>query len=150
MLKITNKRDFLAGLMFVVIGVGALIAAKDLRMGSPVRMGAGFFPFALTGLLIVLGLVIMAYGLRSHEETRVGFSWRPLIVIPIAVAVFALLISTAGLAITTALIVILSRLARPGHAWTETVLLALAASILTAAVFYYGLGLNLPLWPDVR
>ena len=115
MLKITNKRDFLAGVMFVVVGVAALVAARDLRMGTPVRMGAGFFPFTLTGLLILLGLVIMASGLRSQDETRVRFAWRPLIVIPAAVAVFAFLINTAGLAITTVVIVVLSRLARPGH-----------------------------------
>ena len=147
MLKITNRRDFLAGLMFVVIGIAALIAATNLRMGTPMRMGAGFFPFVLTGFLILLGLVIMAWGLRSEEETHVRLAWRPLIVIPAAVAVFALLINTAGLALTIAVIVGLSRLARPGHGWTETILLALGATVVTAAVFYYGLGMNLPLCP---
>ena len=150
MLKITNKRDFLAGVMFVAVGVAAMVAARDLRMGTPVRMGAGFFPFALTGLLILLGLVIMASGLRSEDETRVRFAWRPLILIPFAVAVFAFLINTAGLAITTVIIVVLSRLARPGHGWTETILLALGATIAAAGVFYYGLGLTLPLWPEFR
>ncbi len=56
MLRITNKRDFLAGLMFIAIGVAALVSGRDLRMGTAVRMGAGFFPFVLTGVLILLGL----------------------------------------------------------------------------------------------
>lgn len=149
MLKITNKRDVLAGLMFIAIGVAALVAAKDLRMGSAVRMGAGFFPIVLTGILILLGLVIAASGLRSSEETGVRLAWRPLVVIPVAVAVFALLINSAGLAVTTALIVVLSRLARPGHAWPETALLALGVTALAALIFSYGLGMNLPLWPSL-
>lgn len=149
MLKITNKRDVVAGLMFIGIGIAALVAAKDLRMGTPVRMGAGFFPIVLTGILVLLGLVIAASGLRSSEETHVRLAWRPLLVIPVAVAVFALLIDTAGLAITTALIVGLSRFARPGHPWIETALLALGVTVLATLIFYYGLGMNLPLWPSL-
>jgi putative tricarboxylic transport membrane protein len=149
-LKITNKRDVLAGLMFVAIGIAALVFAKDLKMGTAVRMGAGFFPFILTGLLIFLGLVIMGRGLASHEEENVSLAWRPAIVIPAAVAVFAFLISTAGLAIATVVTIILSRLARPGYPWTEAIVLALGAAIVAALVFYYGLGLNLPLWPQLN
>jgi hypothetical protein len=42
--------------MFIAIGVAALVSGRDLRMGTAVRMGAGFFPFVLTGVLILLGL----------------------------------------------------------------------------------------------
>jgi hypothetical protein len=149
MLRITNKRDFLAGLMFIAIGVAALVFGRDLRMGTAVRMGAGFFPFVLTGVLIVLGLVITASGIKSSAETHIRLSWRPLILIPAAVALFALLINTAGLAITTAAVIVVSRLVRPNYSWTETILLALGSAIVAAVVFYYGLGLNLPLWPTL-
>ena len=149
MLKIANKRDFLAGLMFVAIGVAALIAAKDLRMGTGVRMGAGFFPFMLTGLMIVLGVAVMASGLKSSDETSVRLAWRPLLVIPAGVAAFALLINTAGLVLTTLVIVLLSRLARRGHPWKETIVLAAGLTAAAAIVFHYGLGLNLPLWPQL-
>jgi Tripartite tricarboxylate transporter TctB family len=148
-LRIANKRDFLAGLMFVGFGVFAMIAAKDLRMGSAVRMGAGFFPYILTGILILLGLAIIVSALRSSEVTSPRLAWRPLLIIPATVALFAVLINNAGLVLTSLAIVILSRLARAGNPWGETLVLAVGAAIVTAGLFHYGLGLNLPLWPQL-
>ena len=55
--RIANKRDVLAGLMFVGIGLGALAVATGYRMGTPVRMGATVLrsssagPAALAALL---------------------------------------------------------------------------------------------------
>ena len=148
MLKIDNKRDFLAGLMFIGVGLAALIVAFGYRMGTPVRMGAGFFPVMLTGLLIVLGLIIMVSALRSDEETAPRLAWRPLIIVPVVVAAFAWGINTAGLLLSAAFVVVGSRLARPGYSWTETLILAVGTAIIVSVIFYYGLGLNLPLWPQ--
>ena len=149
MLKITNKRDVLAGLLFIAVGASALWIGKDLRMGTPVRMGAGFFPTILAGLMILLGLVTAASALRSADEATPRMMWRPLVVVAGSVALFAFLIDGAGLALTCLIMVVLSRLARPGHPWGETLLLALGTSIAAAAVFYYGLGLRFPLWPQL-
>jgi hypothetical protein len=149
LLKIANKRDFLAGLMFVGIGVAALIVAKDLRMGTAVRMGAGFFPTILTGAMVLLGLFIMVTAVRSSEEAAPHLAWRPAVVIAGSVALFAALITAAGLALTTFLMVVASRLARPGHPWKETLLLAFGVTVVSAGVFYYGLGLQFPLWPQL-
>ena len=145
---ISNKRDFLAGLMFAGIGAVAMAIATNYRMGTPVRMGAGFFPMILTGILILLGLIIMVSALRSREETLPQVAWRPLIVIPVSVVVFAFLINIGGLFLSTAAVIVASRLARPGHPWMETILLAVGTTIVVSIVFYYGLGLNLPLWPQ--
>ena len=147
--KITNKRDFLAGLMFAGVGAVALAIASTYRIGTPVRMGPGFFPIILTGLLILLGTSIMASALKSGEVALPRLVWRPLLVVTGVVAVFAFLVNTAGLALTTMIVLIASRLARPGYPWAETLVLAIAATIVTAAVFYYGLGLQLHLWPQL-
>ena len=130
MLKITNKRDFLAGLMFFAFGAVAMALASNYRMGTPVRMGAGFFPMILTGILIALGLAIMASAVRSGEDARPQLAWRPLLVVPVVTAAFALLINTAGLFLSAAFVVVGSRFARPGHPWMETLILALGTTIV--------------------
>ena len=138
--RIANKRDVLAGLMFVGIGLGALAVATGYRMGTPVRMGAGFFPVLLSGLLVFLGVVVAWGGLRSGEAAAPRLAWRPLLVIAGSVALFAVMLDRAGLVLTTAAIVALSRAGRAGHPWRETLLLAGgAALILGLAVSVAGL-----------
>ena len=95
--RIANKRDVLAGLMFVGIGLGALAVATGYRMGTPVRMGAGFFPVLLSGLLVFLGVVVAWGGLRSGEAAAPRLAWRPLLVIAGSVALFAVMLDRAGL-----------------------------------------------------
>lgn len=57
-MKITNGKDFWAGLMFIAFGVGFMAVARDYSMGTAVRMGPAYFPMVLGGMLAVLGAVI--------------------------------------------------------------------------------------------
>jgi len=57
-MKITNGKDFWAGLMFMAFGLGFMIVAQNYAMGNAVRMGPAYFPTVLGGLLAVLGGVI--------------------------------------------------------------------------------------------
>ena len=56
MIKLRNPRDFWAGLIFLVVGVGAAVIARDYPMGTGGRMGPGYFPFVLSSLLALLGV----------------------------------------------------------------------------------------------
>jgi hypothetical protein len=57
-MKITNGKDFWAGLMFVAFGLGFMLVARNYAMGNAVRMGPAYFPTVLGGMLAVLGAVI--------------------------------------------------------------------------------------------
>jgi hypothetical protein len=57
-MKITNGKDFWAGLMFMAFGLGFMIVATNYAMGTAVRMGPAYFPTVLGGMLAVLGAVI--------------------------------------------------------------------------------------------
>jgi hypothetical protein len=57
-MKITNGKDFWAGLMFMAFGLGFMIVATNYSMGTAVRMGPAYFPTVLGGMLAVLGAVI--------------------------------------------------------------------------------------------
>lgn len=149
MLTISNLRDFIAGLMFAATGLAALLIARGYEIGTARQMGAGYFPLVLGGLLTVTGLVIAGAALKSNRTPLPRLDWRPLFAITAAVVLFSQVIHVAGLVLTTAALVVVSRLARPGYAWRETLALTAMLTVLCVAVFHYGLGLQFPLWPNL-
>jgi hypothetical protein len=90
---------------------------------------------------------VAALALRSVEVRLPKLAWRPLIIISGAVALFGLILNSAGLLLATFAMVVVSRLARPGYPWIETVLLGIALSVLSGALFHYGLRIQMPLLP---
>jgi len=58
-MKITNGKDFWAGLMFIAFGLAFMWVAQSYAMGTSVRMGPAYFPTMLGGLLAVLGAAVL-------------------------------------------------------------------------------------------
>ena len=146
-MQIRDKTNFLAGLLLVGFGSGALLIARTYTMGTAFRMGSGYFPAMLASLLILIGVIVAATALRSGEVKLPKVAWRPLIMVSAAVALFGMILKGAGLLLATFAMVVVSRLARPGYSWIETVVLGVALSLLCAAVFYLGLRIQMPLLP---
>ena len=67
-MKITNGKDFWAGLMFIAFGLGFMLVAQNYAMGNAVRMGPAYFPTVLGGMLAVLGAVIFLRAFVSKIE----------------------------------------------------------------------------------
>jgi len=64
-MKITNGKDFWAGVMFIAFGLGFMAVAQNYAMGNAVRMGPAYFPTVLGGILAVLGAVVLFRGFVS-------------------------------------------------------------------------------------
>jgi len=64
-MKITNGKDFWAGLMFIGFGLGFMLVAQNYAMGNAVRMGPAYFPTVLGGMLAVLGAAIFSRAFAS-------------------------------------------------------------------------------------
>jgi hypothetical protein len=142
-----DKREFLSGLLLVGFGLAALLIARNYRMGTAFRMGPGYFPIVLALLLIVIGIVVAVCAFRSGEGKLPRLAWRPLFVVTGATVLFGLIINGGGLLLTTFALVVASRFARPGYPWLETAILSAALSVLCAAIFYFGLRIQMPLLP---
>ena len=54
-----DRKDFNAGVLYIVIGAFFAIFAKNYPMGTAVRMGPAYFPTILGWILVVLGLIIL-------------------------------------------------------------------------------------------
>jgi hypothetical protein len=142
---ILRNKDFWSGVMLMAVGLGAMVIARNYPFGTSLRMGPGYFPTLLGGLLAVGGLYLLLKGLRSSDMIESGWSLRALVVIPVALVVFGYLMDHAGF--VPALIVLIVASAAGGSEFNivEVSLLAVGLTILSVAVFIWGLGLPYPL-----
>src|SRR5258706_15523582 len=58
-MKITNGKDFWAGLMFIAFGGAFMYVSSNYPMGTAVRMGPAYFPTVLGGMLVALGAIVL-------------------------------------------------------------------------------------------
>jgi hypothetical protein len=135
------SKDFWAGVMFLVIGIVAMSIAHSYPFGATFRMGPGYFPSVVGGVLICLGIVLMVKGLRRLDRIVWNWSLRALIVLPIVLIAFGLLIDRVGLIPSLGVVVIGSAAASPEFRWGEVLLLTVGITFLVVAVFIWGLGL---------
>jgi Tripartite tricarboxylate transporter TctB family len=148
-MRIRAPKDFWSGVMFCAFAVVAVLAARGYSLGSAGKMGPGYFPLLLGGLLGVLGVILIGRSLVLDGEPVPRFHLLPLAVIAVAVALFGLTIEPAGLVLSLALLVVLSAWAGPQFRLTETVALAAALIVFSIGVFVYALGLSLNVWPSI-
>ena len=144
-LEFRRNRDFWAGLMFLVIGAVAILVARNYPFGRLLRMGAGYFPTVLGGILILFGIYIMVKGLRKSEKIQGNWSIRAVIVLPVMIVLFGVLMERAGFIPALAVLAFGSAAASKEFRWGEVLLLTAFLTVLSLAVFIWGLGLPYPL-----
>ena len=110
-------------------------------------MGPGFFPVAVAAILALLALIILMKSFGS-EDTSIG-AWplRGAVFILVAPLVFALMIRTAGLALTIFAISLLTAYASQRMKLTIALPLAVGLAVFCAIVFIWALGLVMPILP---
>jgi putative tricarboxylic transport membrane protein len=143
--SILESKDFWAGLFLIAVGAAAIILARNYTFGTSLRMGPGYFPTVLGGLMILFGLYTLVSGLRSSEKLEGSWSLRALIVLPIALCLFGFLIDRAGFIPAMLVLVFGSSLASTEFRPIESLLFAIFMTALCAVVFVWALGLPYPL-----
>ena len=140
-----NNRDFLAGLLFIVLGGLAVALARDYPIGSTMRMGPGYFPTVLGGILLLFGVYVLLRGVRSGDEVKGEWGYRPLALIALSIVLFGFLLDRVGM--VPAIVVALFAAAAAGREFRlkEVLLLAVVMTAFSVAVFSYGLKLPYPL-----
>ena len=146
MLRVKSPQDLGAGLVLLAIGIAGLYFGRELAFGTSARMGPGYFPILLSGLIIVVGLVVGFKGLTVEGPPIEKVQLRPISFIVAAILIFGFLIESIGLALTAILLTIFAAYARPEVNLRETILLGVALAVFTVVVFVYVLGQALPAW----
>jgi hypothetical protein len=143
--SILNNKDVWAGVMLIAIGAAAMFFARNYPFGTSLRMGPGYFPMLLGGLLILFGLYTFASGLRSGEPIAGSWSLRALVIVPLSLVLFGVLVERAGFVPAMIVLIFGSATASTEFRFVEVLLFSLGLTALCAAVFVWGLGLPYPL-----
>jgi hypothetical protein len=147
-MNIRNSSDTLTAILFLALGFSALLySGTHYSLGTPARMGAGFYPMLLSIGLIVIGLILLLQSWFEPDEEVGRLDFRPVLLILAGTFLFGLLIERAGLLIAAAVLVFATRLADRSFSFVETALLALGLMAVTSGLFWYALGLPLRLLP---
>lgn len=149
-MKIKSQRDFVSGLLFLVVGVAFAWGATEYSFGTSARPGPGYFPFGLGILLALLGALVLfkALTLESEGGDPIGdIAWRPLLVIVAAVAIFGIALPRLGLIVTLPLLITLAALASKEFHWRDVLISSVVLTVGSWALFILGLKLTIPVWP---
>ena len=144
--EIRNNKRFLSGLMFIGIGALALYIARDYPMGSALRMGPGYFPNVLSGVLILFGVGMLAEGILKPQRVEGSWSLRALCILPLATVVFGILMEHAGFIPALGVLIPMAAYAGTEFRLGEVLLLATGLTLASWALFIWGLGLPYPLF----
>ena len=145
-MSIRSPRDFWAGAIYLGLGLTVVVLGRGYSMGSSARMGPGYFPTILGGILAVFGAVAVARSFLRPGEGVSAIAWKPLILVLGATVLYGLLLERAGLVVALPLLMIVSAMASRHSRANATSMLALVGILaFCALVFVKGLGVPMPL-----
>ncbi len=157
-MKIKSQKDFFAGLMFTLVGIGFAWGATTYSVGSGARMGPGYFPLVLGLVLTVLGLCVIFSSLvvETVDGEPVGkIAWKPLVFIIGANLIFGILLGglpsiglpAMGLIAGIFALTIIASMAGEHFSLKGSLILATILAIGSYLTFIVGLKLQFPVWP---
>lgn len=141
-----QNRDFLAGLLFLLIGGIAFYVALGYPFGSLQRMGPGYFPRVLSVILIGFGLVTMARGLKSGERVKGRWGALPLLMLTVALVSFGFLMEHVGMIPALVVMFFVAAYAGKKARFGEVLVLTTVMCLAAVAIFIWGLKLPYELY----
>lgn len=152
-----DKSHLPLGIFCVALGTAALWIAQNYDTGTFISMGPGFFPKAVSGLLILMGVIVLLLQGRdlaaAENEARdvppLGARLRIISSVTASIIVFAAALMPLGLPFATFLMVAIAGLGHSGSRPATIFLTAAALAILATVLFAWLLGLQIPVLPEV-
>ena len=156
--ELIGKRDFYAGGLMILLGLGVALKGTSYRAGTLMHMGPGFLPTALGILLVLLGIAIAAAGMSSgpdeHGEDQSllpenpqWWAWFCILMSPICFIFFG---RYFGMAPATFTCVFIAALGDKTASWLSTFVLATVVTVFGVGLFSYFLQVPMPIftWPS--
>jgi Tripartite tricarboxylate transporter TctB family len=146
MVAIRSPREFYAGAIYIAFGILGLWFGWLYPMGTAGRMGGGYFPKVLSGLLILFGIIALFRGVTVSGEPLAPIRLKPLFLIIAACSLFGLLLEPVGLVGALFLLTVITAMASQEFCWSPVALAgALGLVVVCAGVFVWGLSVPMPL-----
>ena len=149
--ELMGKRDFYAGGLMVLLGLGVALKGSSYRAGTLMHMGPGFLPTALGVLLVMLGIAIAIAGLSpsaNEEDQNIlpeqpqWWAWFCILMSPVCFIAFG---HYFGMIPATFSCVFVAALGDKNATWLGTFILAAVVTIFGVALFSYFLQVPMPI-----
>lgn len=148
---LVRKRDFYAGLLMMLLGIGVTFNSTSYNLGSLMHMGPGMFPFLLGIVLTFLGLTIFGtalvtpLGKDEHilPKQREWKAWALILAGPICFIIFG---EFFGMVPATFACVFVSAMGDRDATWKGSFLLAAGISVVSMVLFSYVLQIPFPMF----
>ncbi len=140
-----KRDDLLAGSLLALVGVGAIVGAFRLHIGTPLHPQPGFFPFLGGSALALLAVVLMVqatlgWSTGSEAFGRVG----PPATMVAGMAVYVVILEPVGFVPATILIAGIILRVMGVRSWRALVLASSFLAVFTYYLFARLLGIDLP------
>ena len=139
--------DLAFGLFLLAIGAATLAVTSDLTVGRAGSMGPGYVPRALALAIILFGAGLAVRAVIARHQPFPAVELRPLLLISVSLALFALLLPRAGLAIASFATIVCAGVAAPDTRPVENLLFAVALTAFAVVLFVVALGMPVAIWP---
>ena len=136
-----DPANALCGLLFIGLGLFFTYQSFQLELGTAFRMGPGYFPLVLAGVLTLLGVVILVQSMKVKGDVIGAIAWRGMIFILPAPIVFGLLVRGAGFVPALFVAAFIASFASERLRVPAALALATGITFFSVLVFSYGLGL---------
>jgi uncharacterized membrane protein YhdT len=153
--RFTWKRDYYAGGLMLLVGVGAAVTGTGYKFGSLARMGPGFMPVVLGVVLAFLGILIAGTALGSSEPDNSKFlpanpqwfGWACILGGPI---LFIILGYYGGMIPAVFACVFVCALGDKTGSYKSSAILAAGVTVFGVLLFHYLLSIPFPLLRGVN
>jgi uncharacterized membrane protein YhdT len=153
--KFTWKRDYYAGGLMMLLGVGAAVTGSGYKFGTLARMGPGFMPVVLGVVLAFIGVLIAGTALGSTEpddqtflpQNPQWFGWFCILAGPV---LFIVLGQYGGMIPAVFACVFVSALGDKTATYKSSFVLACGVTVFGVLLFHYLLNIPFPLLRGVN
>lgn len=139
------RKDLLAGGTFIAFGLAFGITSTTYELGSPLRMGPGFFPLVLGVLLVVLGVIIAVKAFVAGEGDDLGPTpWKAAVLLVASLLFFGFTVRGLGLVPALLVSVFLAAMAGRRARPVPALIISVSLTALSVLIFVTVLQLRLP------
>jgi heme A synthase len=150
---LVRKRDFYAGGLMILLGLGIALKGSGYRAGTLMHMGPGFMPTALGIILVLVGIAIAAASLAQSDggerdesilpENPQWWAWSCILLSPVFFILFG---RYFGMAPGTFACVFIAALGDRTSTWLSTFVLSTVVTVFGVGLFSYFLQVPMPIF----
>ncbi|MBX3566949.1 MAG: tripartite tricarboxylate transporter TctB family protein [Rhizobiaceae bacterium] len=136
-----DRTNAICGAFFILAGLIFGYQSLEVDLGTWLRIGPGGLPLVLSGLLVLMGAIILFQATRIAGEPVGRIAWRGVLFILVAPLVFGFTVRGLGFVGAVFVAALIASFASYRMSWWMAILLSAALALFSMAVFSYGLGL---------